>query len=184
MAEVPQLPGATGQTPEIRMESRARRVFGVLAVILVAIAAAVLGLPGGAGANPKSSAIAMAVPAVAIHIGLGPSPHPAPGTVTSAGGPPVTMAAVPAPSPQSPPQQRTAEQDVAFVGPDGTSPIAAPAPRVAGPPPRATAHAIQPKHVNAISADRLDHSLIYSSGLALAIAAGGLLLIGSRRRLW
>jgi hypothetical protein len=93
--------------------------------------------------------------------------------------------AAPAPAPQTPPTQRSADEDVVFPHPvavPGANLRAAAVTR-----PRSDTRVVSAKQVHAsraIAPDRLAQSLVYSSGLALAIAAGGLILIGSRRRLW
>jgi hypothetical protein len=182
--------------------------LGVLAVIFAGMTVMVMGAPG-ARADSRPLALMDAPQAVkAPADGPTLAPHPSDSrslsSHTSSGAP-----AMPSPRPQAPPLQRPADQGIAYpmagaqaVGrggfldrklvPDAQTKrqVTAFAPEVVMRPPtmRASAsnrHASRPTHAaRMISADRLNRSLVYSSAVALAIAAGGLLMLGSRRRLW
>jgi hypothetical protein len=117
-----------------------------------------------------------------------PSPHPAPLSGLPLSRPGVSWPAVPAPMPQAAPVQGSSDRDVALPGLAGAEPRIGPIPpgAAADAPVETThTHANRPPRAStAIGPERLDQSLVYSSAVALAIAASGLAMLGTRRRLW
>ncbi|HEY2792711.1 MAG TPA: hypothetical protein VGJ28_10155 [Micromonosporaceae bacterium] len=157
-------------------------------MIAIGIILVIIGLPGRASAHSKPhvsmrkiSALAEAAAAAdgripappMLTVASPPSPHPSPAGRSPMTRPSMSHPVAPAPVPQTPPSQRALNEDIAapyvIVLPD-------------------TGLQVRPvaKHaaVRTIAPDQLARSLIYSSALALLIAASGLILIGSRRRLW
>jgi hypothetical protein len=162
-------------------------------MIAIGIILAIIGLPGRASAHSRPhvslrrvSALADAAAAAGstvpsssmLTVSAPPSPHPAPVTGSSVTHPSRSQPA-PIPMPQTPPSRRSMDEDVAYphaiVLPDANLQVRPEAKHAA------TSHTAA---VRTIAPDQLARSLIYSSALALLIAASGLILIGSRRRLW
>ena len=196
MAGKQRLPGTRGRSRPTH--DRAQRIVGVLGLIFFGLLVTIPGQADRARTDGAGSALTVA-PAKA-----GPSPHPAPGNRLTSGRTQGATPVIPAPAPQAPPARVPAAPHIA--APDighrlGTAQNASVTGRldtvtgrqaqlpllIAQKTPtssrsfgtRTKAHAVRP-----ISPAQLTRSLIYSSALALAIAAFGLVMLGSRRRLW
>jgi hypothetical protein len=188
MGSVSGLPGAVGQ-PSSQLRTRVGSCACAIALIIVAI---LVGAPDAAWAGGASTV-------VATQSGT-PTPNPDPPVQRSPGRTASSRTPVPAPTPQQPPAVRPQAVQRVVTGPRAwlAVPIVrdfiAPGQPVSqlevGPPPTATTKPVTkaPAHAAAaptsLSADALEHSLIYSSALALVIAGAGLVMLGSRRRLW
>jgi len=183
MGSVSGLPGAVGQ-PSKQFRTRVGRCACAIALIIVAI---LVGAPEAAWADGASTV-------VAARSGT-PAPNPNPPAQRSSGRAASSRTPIPAPTPQQPPAVRP--QVIRRVtGPrawlavpierDFVAPGRPVSQMEVGPPPAAITKAPAPAAAapTSLSADALEHSLIYASALALVIAGAGLVMLGSRRRLW
>jgi hypothetical protein len=183
MGSVSGLPGTVGQ-PSNEFRTRVGCCACAIAFIIFAI---LIGAPDATWADGASTVVAARSGA--------PTPNPDPPARRSPGRTASSRTPVPAPTPQQPPAVRSqAIQRVsgprAWLAVPIVRDLVAPGQPVSqfevGPPPTATSK--PPAHAAAaptsLSADALEHSLVYSSALALVIAGAGLVMLGSRRRLW
>jgi hypothetical protein len=181
---MPPVPGpsrAIGRSTRHTSRSLLTTALAIIGTFLSMLLLGLLGAGSSAWAGTRlASPIAIPVP----------SPYPNPGSeppTTATPGPP----AVPDPSPPAPPSPGTSEIAYprgavdpvpAWLDIPARSRAVADATTAASTPPRTTATAAGAEV--GVPEDDLSRSLVYSGGLALVIAGSGLIMLGSRRRLW